>query len=96
MADTEEILNIVKQYLRIDYEDDDNILKIIIETSKEYIINSIGYFNIEIAQMQILLFAICAELYEERTFTVTKKVEKNYIVKNIIGQLSLKNLGDIK
>lgn len=92
----EENLNLVKQYLRIDYDDDDDILKIIVQASKEYIIDAIGYFDIEIAQMKILLFAICADMYEERAMTITKKVEKNYIVKNIIGQLSLKNLGDVK
>lgn len=84
------LLEDIKNYLRIDFDDDDNLLIVIIETAKEYIINSIGYIDIEKPSFKLLMFALCADLYERRSYLIDKSIHTNKIINSLILQLQLK------
>lgn len=85
----------IKQYLRIDGENDDVLLSIILEASKTYIENFTGqdynYLNSK-PDITIALLSLCADLYENREYTV-KDSNVNRIVNIILNMHKIDNLG---
>ncbi|WP_055070710.1 head-tail connector protein [Clostridium massiliamazoniense] len=58
-------LNIVKNYLRIDFEEHDKLLELLISVAKEYIEDAIGkYDNTRKNKLfyYVLLLAICMQI----------------------------------
>lgn len=79
----------IKNYLRVDFDDDDILLNTIILASKEYIKNSIGYIDMEKPSFKVLLYTICADLYERRSYLIDKVTQTNKIINSLILQLQL-------
>lgn len=79
----------IKNYLRIDFDDDDILLNTIILAGKEYIKNAIGYIDMEKASFRVLLYTICADLYERRSYLIDKAIQTNKIINSLILQLQL-------
>lgn len=85
-------LSEVKTFLRVDYDDDDIYIKLLIDVAKEYIDDAIGQYNELKAKHRLLLLTIVQALFEERSYTVENKNEKiQYILKSIVMQ---EQLGD--
>ena len=82
-------LNEIKNYLRVDFDDDDTLLNTIILAGKEYIINAIGYVDMSKASFKVLLYTICADLYERRSYLIDKAIQTNKIINSLILQLQL-------
>ncbi len=82
-------LNEIKNYLRVDFDDDDTLLNTIILAGKEYIINAIGYIDMGKASFRVLLYTICADLYERRSYLIDKAIQTNKIINSLILQLQL-------
>ena len=82
-------LDEIKNYLRIDFDDDDNLLHTIIDASKEYIKNAIGYIDMDKPSFKVLLYTICADLYERRSYLIDKALQTNKIINSLILQLQL-------
>ena len=81
----------MKSYLKVDYNDDDNDITLMMDVAREYIVDAIGECNEEIARVQLLMRVIVAELYEKRsmTFDMNSTNEKvQYVIRSIINQLS--------
>ena len=86
----------MKSYLKVDYNDDDNDITLMMDVAREYIVDAIGECNEEIARVQLLMRVIVAELYEKRsmTFDMNSTNEKvQYVIRSIINQLSF-SFGD--
>lgn len=79
----------IKNYLRIDFDDDDSLLNTIILAGKEYIKNAIGYIDMDKHSFKILLYNICADLYERRSYLIDKAIQTNKIINSLILQLQL-------
>lgn len=80
----------VKGYLRIDFDDDDEYIKLLIEVAKEYIDDAVGEYNEENARHNLILLNIISSLYENRSFTNKNQSEKvSYSIKNMLMQLQL-------
>lgn len=79
----------IKNYLRVDFNDDDRLLNTIILAGKEYIKNAIGYIDMEKASFKVLLYTICADLYERRSYLIDKAIQTNKIINSLILQLQL-------
>lgn len=68
-------IDTVKEYLRIDDNSEDNILKVILMSSKLMIK---GYTGLSMDQLDqhedlaIVVLVLCAELYDNRQFTADK------------------------
>lgn len=82
-------LNEIKDYLRVDFDDDDTLLNTIILASKEYIKNAIGYIDMQKPTFKVLLYTICADLYERRSYLIDKAIKTNNIINSLILQLQL-------
>ena len=86
----------MKSYLKVDYNDDDNEITLMMNVAREYIIDAIGECDETIARVQLLMRVIVAELYEKRsmTFDINSTNEKvQYVIRSIINQLSF-SFGD--
>lgn len=84
-------LDEMKSYLKVDYNDDDNDITLMMDVAREYIVDAIGECNEEIARVKLLMRVIVAELYEKRsmTFDMNSTNEKvQYVIRSIINQLS--------
>lgn len=85
-----DMLRNLKNYLRIDYDEDDDLLFDIIGASIDYIKSSTGHFSYKLSGYKILLYSIASTFYEQRSFLVSDKITNNRIVSSLITQLSLK------
>ncbi len=86
----------MKSYLKVDFDDDDNFITLLMDVAREYITDAIGECNEEIARVKLLMRVIVAELYEKRsmTFDINSTNEKvQYVIRSIINQLSF-SFGD--
>lgn len=81
----------MKSYLKVDFNDDDNEITLMMNVAREYIIDAIGECDETIARVQLLMRVIVGELYEKRsmTFDMNSTNEKvQYVIRSIINQLS--------
>jgi len=81
----------MKSYLKVDFNDDDNEITLMMNVAREYITDAIGECDETIARVQLLMRVIVGELYEKRSMTfdmnsTNQKVQ--YVIRSIINQLS--------
>ena len=81
----------MKSYLKVDFDDDDTFITLLMDVAREYIVDAIGECDETIARVQLLMRVIVGELYEKRsmTFDMNSTNEKvQYVIRSIINQLS--------
>lgn len=82
----------VKSYLRIDYEEDDDLLDSLIEASEAYIDSCVGtaYKNDEkaIKLSSLLQKKLITDMFENRGTEISNSTKKNNIVTTILDKLS--------
>lgn len=81
----------VKDYLRIDNEEDTPLLQLILSASKSFVKSYTG-LNVEslnlIEDIPIVILALSAEMYDNRQFTVDK-VDISPVIKIILDMHSI-------
>lgn len=86
-------LTLVKNFLRIDIDDDDEYIKLLIEAAKEYIDAAIGKCDESKPRVKLLMLNIIANLYETRQYTIDKNNEKvQYALQSMLMQLQIEEL----
>lgn len=65
-------LNLAKQYLRVDFEEDDNLIEMLIEISKSYVETELQlvldeYFDEIPKQIDLAMLLLISYWYDERT-----------------------------
>lgn len=82
----------VKGYLRIDYEDDDDILSELLVVSEEYINSCVGtgYKSDEkaVKLFNLLQKKLIYDMYEKRGTEIANNTKKDIIVTTILDKLS--------
>lgn len=83
-------LEVVKQYLRVDYDDDDAIIKLLLEAVNAEMCELIPGFDAEkpTARQQILILASVKELYDDRA----KRTEKPEYLRAAISSMLIKEM----
>lgn len=84
-------LDTIKNYIRIDSDDEDIFLDAVLSGSKSFISNYTGLSDEEIEEKQdlsLVVFVLCAEMYDNRQFTVDKDT-LNPIAKSILDMHSI-------
>ncbi len=85
-------ITLVKNFLRIDIDDDDEYIQLLIEVAKEYITAAVGQCEESKPRVKLLMLNIIASLYETRQFTIDKNNEKvQYALQTMIMQLQLES-----
>lgn len=83
----------VKDYLRVDGDDDDNIIQVMMEAAKEYIISAVGEYDGEDKTAKILFCAIVQNMYDNRELMqsdIQQRKAIEYTFKSMILQLQIK------
>ena len=81
-------LSLIKQFLKVDFDDDDNIIELMANVATEYINAAVGSCNYDDARVRLLALVIITELYEKRSDSVEKAgVKAQYTIRSIIAQL---------
>lgn len=81
-------LSYVKTFLKVDFNDDDEYISLLIDVAREYVVDAIGKCDESIARVKLLMLVIITEMYENRSFTVdTANQKAQYTIRSIINQL---------
>lgn len=83
-------LEMIKNFLRVDFGDDDELIILMLEAAKEYVVGAIGECNIDDPLVQLLLLNMITNMYEKRTYTVSENDKRQYTNMSIVRQLQLK------
>lgn len=85
----------VKDYLRIDYDDDDHLIVTIMSAAEEYVRSAVGTYDSRNQKANMLFLAVVQDLYDNRMLTVTEQQRKRiaYMFSAIILQLQLEFQG---
>lgn len=83
----------VKEYLRVDGDDEDDLIKVMMEAAKEYIISAVGEYNEDDRTANVLFAAMVQNMYDNRELMqsdqqMKKRIE--YTFQSMILQLQLK------
>ena len=83
------LLGDVKDYLRVDYDDDDTLIKNCMEAAESYIIGAVGGYDDDNPKANFLYMAIVQDLYDNRAFLISEQQKKriSYTFSFIILQI---------
>lgn len=83
-------IEIVKQYMRVDYDDDDEIIELLIDTVMDEMAELIPDFNRDnpTNRQKILILASVKELYDNRE----KRAEKPETLRTAISTMLIKEI----
>lgn len=83
----------LKLYLRIDSNDEDDVLRLMMGAAENYIVNSVGDFDKEDPQAKILFAAIVQDMFDNRELMQSEQQMKKrmeWLYASSILQLRLK------
>lgn len=83
-------LELIKQYMRVDYDDDDEIIKLLLDTVLDEMTEQIPDFNRESPtnRQKILIMTSVKELYDNRE----KRAEKPETLRTAISSMLIKEI----
>lgn len=94
-------LDVIKSYLRIDFEDDDNLLMLMLETADLFLEGAIKHWD-KIKKSEkysqkviILIVAVIQNLYDNRGLSI-KEANFDRVITSLINQLDLLNESDLQ
>lgn len=86
-------LSVIKEYLKIDFDDDDRLLEMLLDAARKYLFDAVGYKPDETDErVKLLLLVLISDWYEHREYMETSNTQKisqkvRYTVRSIILQL---------
>lgn len=87
-------LTFVKEYLRQDNEDDDKLIQLLLDASKNYVVNYTGLPLEQLEQHEdvcIAVLVLVAEFYDNRTISINDKLNLrvNTMLESLLGRHSI-------
>ena len=80
----------VKNILRVDTDEDDAYLELLMKAAEEYIIAAVGAYP-QSARADILAACLVSTMYETRSFAVEKEDKKQAVIQSMLVQLELEH-----
>lgn len=86
----------VKAYLRVDSEEDDGIIRRMMDAAEAYIADAAGRFDSSNSKARMLYMALVQDLYDNRMLMVTEQQRKrmSYTYASILLQLQYQESGE--
>lgn len=82
-------LDFMKNALRVDYNDDDEMIQLMMETADAYVADAIGNdYDRGDSRVEILKMALVQDMYQQRSFSAVKNKKTANLIRSIIAQLS--------
>ena len=78
----------LKQAIRVDYDDDDAYIALLMEAATDYISDAVGEYDESNPRHELMLIALVDDAYRKRSYTVEKTDHTRYIVRSIVAQLN--------
>lgn len=91
-------INTVKAYMRVDHDDDDEIISLMMDVAAEYIVNAVGVFDESKSRARMLFLAAVEDLYDNRTLVSTSAQgysvsdKFRHLNESIVAQLQVEEL----
>ncbi len=91
----------VKNFLKVDFDEDDAYINLLVDAAKGYIVDAVGNFDKENSRHNLLMLSIVSEMYQNRQYTKESQKSGNtessndkaaYVIKSIIRQLQLEEV----
>ncbi len=84
----------VKEYLRIDEDADDNVIKLMMRVAKQFIKDGVGFYDEENVKMNMLFLYVMQDLYENRILSVKEAEKQRFsgVVTSLVLQLQVEAL----
>ena len=82
-------LSTVKDFLKVDFEDDDSYILFLIDVAKEYITDSLGFYDNTRQKQKYLLLTLIQDMYNNRSYTVKEDEKTRLIIRSIVLQEQL-------
>ena len=82
-------LSTVKDFLKVDFEDDDSYILLLIDVAKEYITDSLGFYDNTRQKQKYLLLTLIQDMYNNRSYTVKEDEKTRLIIRSIVLQEQL-------
>lgn len=79
-------LPIVKDFLKVDFSDDDSYILFLIDVAKEYIIDTLGSFDNTRKKQQYLLLTLIQDMYNTRSYTVNETQDLRLTIRSMVLQ----------
>lgn len=86
-------LSTIKEYLKIDFDDDDRLLEMLLGAARRYVLDAVGYLPDETDErVKLLLLVLISDWYEHREYTensISQKISPKvrWTVHSIVLQL---------
>lgn len=82
-------LSTVKDFLKVDFEDDDSYILFLIDVAKEYITDSLGFYDNTRQKQKYLLLTLIQDMYNNRSYTIKEDEKTRLIIRSIVLQEQL-------
>lgn len=82
-------LSTVKDFLKVDFEDDDSYILFLIDVAKEYITDSLGFYDNTRQKQKYLLLTLIQDMYNNRSYTVKEDEKTRLTIRSIVLQEQL-------
>lgn len=79
-------LSTVKDFLKVDFEDDDSYILLLIDVAKEYITDSLGFYDNTRKKQQYLLLTLVQDMYNNRSYTINSDEKTRLAIRSMVLQ----------
>ena len=80
-------LALIKKHLRVDFDDDDDLIALEKSAAEEYIVNAVGQYDDNSALARLLVLFLVGEMYKNRQYSISVNDKNSYTVRSIVTQL---------
>lgn len=91
-------ISTVKNYLRVDHDDDDDLIALMMDVAEEYITNAVGSCDLTKSRVKLVYLAAVQDLYDNRVLISSSSqgyaVTANFthMIQSLVAQLSVEEL----
>lgn len=86
-------LALVKKHIKVDFDDDDDLIQLEQSAAEEYVINAVGEYDDNRPLARLLVLFLVGEMYKNRQYSVSVNDKNSYVVRSIISQLQQDEYG---
>lgn len=86
-------LSMVKKHLRVDFDDDDDLITLEKSAAEQYVANAVGSYDDTNALARLLVLFLVGEMYKNRQYSVSVNDKSSYTVRSIVTQLQQDEYG---
>ena len=86
-------LALVKKWLKVDFDDDDDLITLEKQAAEQYVVNAVGKYDDTDPLVRLLVLFLVGESYKNRTYSISVNDKNAYTVRSIVSQLQQDEYG---